>query len=161
MTFKTQQLQFVVECNSTIHYLMAHHWVMTKFQDEVLSLISNYESKRKCQAVGPNIPCWKLQDPKWTMSVVNNYKSPGMMKWDFDLVLGLINWQIINPKIWWSMLILGEGCMHCYFLRGLGGRHVAYRWLHHHNIIETQGFLSQNGGRGKKKSLCVIHQFTF
>jgi len=70
------------------------------------------------------------------------------MKWDFDLVLGLINWQIIKPKIWWSMLILGEGYMNCYFLRGLGGRHVAYQCLHHHNTIETHGFLLQNGGGG-------------
>jgi len=26
---------------------------MTKLQDEVLSLIANYESKWKCQAIGP------------------------------------------------------------------------------------------------------------
>jgi hypothetical protein len=77
------------------------------------------------------------------------------MKWDFDLVLGLINRHIIKPKIWWSMSILGEGCMNCYFLRGLGGQHVAYWRLHHHNTIETQWFLLQNGGRGEKKiSLC-------
>ncbi len=51
---------------------------MTKFQDEVLPLIANYESKRNCQAVGPqhsllkasrskmdNVGSWQLQESKY------------------------------------------------------------------------------------------------
>jgi hypothetical protein len=84
------------------------------------------------------------------MLVVDHYKSLGMMKWQFDLVLGLQNWKIIKPMIWWSILILGEGCMNCYFFRGVGWWHVACQCLHNRNTIETQGFLLQNGGGGKK-----------
>ncbi len=119
------------------------HWLQTM------------KANGNAKSLGPNIPGWKLQDPKWTTLVVDNYKSPGMMKWDFYLVLGLINWQIIKLKIWWSMLILGEGCMNCYFLRGGGRATCGISCLHHHNTIETQGFLLQNRGRrGKKISLC-------
>jgi len=113
------------------------------------------KANRNAKPLGPNIPRWKIQDLKCSMLVVDNYKSLGMTKWQFDLVLGMQNWKIIKPKIWWSILILGEGCMHCYFLRGMGGWHVACRCLHNHNTIETQGFLLQNVGGGEKKiSLC-------
>jgi len=64
---------------------------MTKFQDKVLSLIANYESKRKCQAIAPQHSLLKASRSKMDNVVVDNYKSPGMMKWDFDLLLGLQN----------------------------------------------------------------------
>jgi len=113
------------------------------------------KANENAKPLGPDIPCWKVQDPKWTMLVVDNYKSLGMRKWQFDLVLGLQNWKIIKPKIWWSILILGEGCMNCYFLRGMGGWHVACRCLHNRNTREIQGLFLQKRGRGEKKiSLC-------
>jgi hypothetical protein len=63
----------------------------TKFQDELLSLNANYESKQKFQAVGPQHSLLKASRSKMEMLVVDHYKSLGMMKWQFDLVLGLQN----------------------------------------------------------------------
>jgi hypothetical protein len=42
---------------------------------------------------------WKLQNPKCTMLIVSSYNSPSMMKWDFNLVLGLWNQPITNQPI--------------------------------------------------------------
>jgi hypothetical protein len=72
---------------------------MTKFQDELLSIIANYESNQKCQAIEPQHSLLKASRSKMDNVIVDNYKSPCMMKWDCDLVLGLQNWQIIKPKI--------------------------------------------------------------
>lgn len=127
---------------------MTHHKILiTKFQDELLSLM---KTNGNAKLSGPNIPFhWKLQDLKCIVLIVKSYKRLGMAKWDFNLVLRLQNWWIIsfrsNDPCW-----LGEGCTNCHFLKGMKGWHVAC-CFHHHDIIKPKRSFCK--WRGKKNSL--------
>jgi hypothetical protein len=76
---------------------MVHYWIQTtKFQNELLSLM---KANGNAKLLNLNVLShWKLQDPKCIVLIVSSYKSLGMAKRDFNLVLRLWNRQITSLR---------------------------------------------------------------
>jgi hypothetical protein len=160
MFLKAEWFQFVDSCST--HYSMVHHWVLTtKFQDELLSLIANHESKWKCQVVGLPSCCalesFRIQKIGCIVLVVSISKNLGMAKWDFNFGVRVVKLMDYKPKIQWSTLIQGKGCVNCHFL-GVGGDERVTCGL---SLFSSSWHYRNPRSEKKKKSFCEICHFTF